>query len=87
MSSIQKTSAVNLAYAYHDIMMVSKTDDTLHLPAGKSATEALNEYIKICDIVGVNMYNEGWLEYIQEKVANIDARKRENARKLLRRKG
>jgi hypothetical protein len=33
------------------------------------------------------MYNNGWLTYIQEKVATIDARKRETARKLLRRKG
>lgn len=87
MSSMQQTLAVNLAYAYHDIMMVSRTDDTLHLPAGKSATEALSIYVRLCDTMGVNMYNEGWLEYIQEKVANIDARKREFARKALRRKG
>jgi hypothetical protein len=85
--TIQKTLAVNLAYAYHDIMTVSKTDDTFHLPAGQSATEALSIYVRLCDTMGVNMYNDGWLEYIQEKVATIDAHKRETARKLLRRKG
>jgi len=67
--------AVDLAHAYHEVMVMVENRSSFH--CSKSPRKTLEDYLAACSKAGVCLHNDLWLERAHEVIEELEQRRRD----------
>lgn len=81
--TITSIQAVNLANAFHDVMVMVDRKCAFKLPVDVSPRKALNDYLKACKACGVQMHSDAWLRHAENVVSELTSQRTKAAKQIV----